>query len=84
MSIAQELQEQRLGRGPNRDEARFIEQAYEEGYEVEVYHGYSYRVSPAVRVNDDSELVDIIRATDMPVRWDGLGSGYIVYPLMGG
>jgi hypothetical protein len=49
-------------------------------FEVEHYHGYGMREGPAVRVDNDRELVDVIRLTTMPVKWDTLGMGYIVYP----
>lgn len=73
--------EAKLGRPLTSPEVTFIEEVEKVGLEVEVYHGYAFRVSPAVRVWGDRELVDVIRATTPGVRWDGIGSdSYMVYP----
>lgn len=55
----------------------------EAGNGIEEYNGYSWYVGPAVRANSDADLVLLIRATTVDVKWDGLGQGYIVYPARG-
>lgn len=50
-------------------------------HEVEAYAGRSYWFGPAVRCDDENDLVDVIRATrGVAVQWDTLGMGYILYP----
>ena len=48
---------------------------------VEAYAGRFYWFGPAVRADDERELQEIIRATEVEVQWDSLGEGYIVYPV---
>lgn len=50
-------------------------------YLVEPYAGRFYWEGPAVRADNERELQEIIRATTVPVQWDSLGLGYIVYPV---
>lgn len=49
------------------------------GYQVEPYRGRFYYHGPAVRIAKD-ELQDVIRATSLPLQWDQLGKGLVVYP----
>ena len=57
----------------------FVEEAEDAGYEVEHYFGYAFYEGPAVRIDNDAELVDFIRLTTPRIKWDTLGMGYIVY-----
>ena len=59
------------------DCVRFVEEATAAGLEVEHYRGRFFWQGPAVRVDD---LQDGIRATTVPVQWDNMGLGWIVYP----
>ena len=49
---------------------RFIDQVTDLGYEIEAYQGRMYWRGPAVHFGDQDELVELIRATDMPIQWD--------------
>ena len=44
------------------------------------YEGRYYYEGPAVNVDDDDEKQEVIRATSMPLQWDNLGLGWVVYP----
>ncbi len=57
----------------------FIEEIGGE-FPIEHYVGYGMREGPAVRVDDERGLVDVIRLTTGRISWDTLGMGYIVYP----
>lgn len=49
----------------------------------EVVEDYERRFGdtrPAVRIDHRTELQRVIRATSVPVEWDQLGEGLIVYP----
>ena len=59
---------------------QFVEDMENAGFKVERYAGYAWRFGPGVRAQGDYELQQIIRATEVPVGWDTLGTGYIVYP----
>lgn len=56
----------------------FILDAEDNGYEIAIYHGRNYWHGPAVRL----EAGDRGFITDVPVQYDGLGRGQIVYPAM--
>ena len=47
---------------------------------VDHYHGRAFYRGPAARADNDEAFQEIIRATDVPLQWDSLGLGYIVYP----
>jgi hypothetical protein len=65
----------------SRECATFAAEAEAAGYEVEDYDGRSYWHGPAVRAESRPEFIEIIRATTVPVQWDSLGMGWIVYPV---
>ena len=50
------------------------------GFAVRDYDGRCFYHGPAVAVEDDAEMQDVIRATEIPVQHDDLGKGFIVYP----
>ncbi len=51
-----------------------------EGFKVEDYDGRYFYHGPAVRVDDMDGVQAVIRATSVPVQWDNMGKGWIVYP----
>jgi hypothetical protein len=61
--------------------AKFTADMEESNYSVEDYRGRNYYHGPAVRIDDGDELQDVIRATDVRVRWEALGrDGLIIFP----
>jgi arabinogalactan endo-1,4-beta-galactosidase len=65
-----------------RETVQFVDDMFEQGYEVQHYHGRFYWEGPAVSVRDTYELADVVASTAVKVQWDNMGLGYIVYPLM--
>lgn len=62
----------------------FVDECESHGLEVSHYRGYAGYEGPSVRVDTQRELQDLLRATSVDVRWDGLGQGYIVYSNISG
>jgi hypothetical protein len=62
------------------DAAKTFVREVEDEFSVEHYNGYAWREGPGVRVDNDRELVDVIRLTTGRIKWDTLGDGWIVYP----
>lgn len=62
------------------DALQFVEDMRDIGLNVEHYHGRSFWHGPAVRVDG---LQDAMSYTRVPVQWDNMGRGYIVYPWVG-
>lgn len=61
--------------------AKFTDDMDNGGYGVEDYRGRNFYEGPAVRIDDASELQDVIRATDVQLQWDQLGrDSLIIYP----
>jgi hypothetical protein len=59
---------------------QFVEDMRQALLPVEHYHGRFWWEGPAVRVDD---LHTAMQATRVPVQWDSMGMGYIVYPRIG-
>jgi hypothetical protein len=68
---------------PGSDAERFVEETEANGLVTEHYHGRFWYEGPAVRAADDHEFQLVLRSTTVPVQWDSLGLGYIVYPRRG-
>lgn len=62
------------------DAAKFVEDMRLAMLPVEHYHGRFWWEGPAVRVDD---LQTAMMETRVPVQWDSMGMGYIVYPVNG-
>jgi hypothetical protein len=63
------------------DVCRFMRDMRRAGLRLRAYNGRSFYRGPAVSIESDSELQDIIRATRVKLQWDSLGRGSIVYPV---
>lgn len=62
------------------DALQFVDDMERAGLNVEHYHGRYWWHGPAVRVDD---LQTAMMETRVPVQWDSMGMGYIVYPVNG-
>jgi len=61
---------------------KFRKDMEDAGYEVIEYGGRYFYQGPAVTTSkdEDIDLQDIIRATDLRLQWDNLGFDKVVYP----
>ena len=60
---------------------QFLNDMRDAGFDVnEDYHGRYQYEGPAVTVRDYNELQVGVRATEVEIRWDDMGLGYVVYP----
>jgi hypothetical protein len=48
--------------------------------EVFHYHGRSMWHGPAVKAGTEAGLQEVIRTTAVPLQWDSLGEGFVIYP----
>jgi len=48
--------------------------------EIREYRGRNFFHGPAVDVGTFDEVQSMIRETTIPLQWDTLGKGFIVYP----
>ena len=55
----------------------FRQECEENGLEVRDYKGRFFYDGPAVECDN---IQEVIRATTVPVQYDNLGLGYVVYP----
>ncbi len=62
---------------------QFTQDMEDAGFETEHYRGRFYWEGPAVRVDCRAAFQEIMQATDVPLQWDDLGLGWIVYPAAG-
>lgn len=58
----------------------FVQDMEAAGFEVRQYSGRFFWQGPAVNAGDHEEFLAVIRATEVPVQWDNMGKGWIVYP----
>ncbi|MFH1690585.1 MAG: hypothetical protein ABIE42_10185 [Candidatus Eisenbacteria bacterium] len=61
----------------NKKHQRFSDECAAAGLDVENYRGRCFYEGPAVRTDDRQA---VIRATTVPLQWDNMGKGWIVYP----
>lgn len=58
----------------------FRRECLDAGLAVEDYRGRSFYDGSAVYCDSRAEFLTVIRATSVPLLWDELGRGWIVYP----
>ncbi len=67
--------------------ARFVADIEAAGFEWEHYNGRYFWHGPAVRTRAPGEptieptLQEVMRVTAVPLQWDNMGLGLIVYPI---
>lgn len=66
--------------GEHIGEFTFTRDLLSEGFKIRDYDGRDFYHGPAVTVDDMDGVRAVIRATSVPVMWDNMGKGLIVYP----
>jgi hypothetical protein len=59
---------------------RFWDEVRSLGREPYHYQGRNHFRGPAANVSSYDEIQDIVRKTSMPLQWDNMGLGWVVYP----